>query len=533
MEAMKPTLTPEKVCQLADHMFEKHNTLLGLWQTLADNFYPERADFRFTRNTGAELADSTVDSFPIIARRDLGNSFHAMLRDGQWYELAAGPDVTLDHDGKLWLEWATKRQRRVMDDRMSGFERAVKNGDMDFATFGNAVISIEPNRAYNGITYRNWHLRNVAWQEDERGQVETVARRWSPTLHELVRTFGLDALPAKLKKKYEKTPFETTQVYHVVMPADLTHNEMFVGKYKYVSYFIHSEEKQLIEEKGINYKYYVVPRFQTIAGSPYAYSPATVVALPDSRTLQAMTYTLLEAAERYARPPIVATQKVVTGVVDLRPNGITWVDNEYDERLGAALRSLDQNKGGYPIGSTERSRIYETLNHAFYLDTLSLPLGDKEMTAFEVQERMKQYRRQNLPLFAPMEKDYNGQICETTFELIMQMGGFGSPQDIPRSLGGQDVEFKYKSPLTSDEEEEKANRFSQTAQLLAQAAEFDQGVVDNVDFDQALRDSIEGLKAPISWLRPFEEISQIREARLAQTAAREIAAVESETGAAA
>ena len=526
------TLTCEMVCQIADNMFNKQNVILGLWQSLADNFYPERADFRFSRATGSELADSTVDSYPILARRDLGNSFHSMLRDGNWFEMTAGPDTRLDHDGKLWLEWATQRQRRVMDDRNSGFERAVKNGDMDFATFGNAVISVEPNRTRNGLVYRAWHLRNVAWEEDETGQVETVARRWTVTLHELVRTFGVEGLTPAQQIKYEKTPFETTTVYHVVMPADLTHNDKWIGQYPYVSFFIHKDEKMEIEQQGINYKYYAVPRFQTVAGSPYAYSPATVVALPDSRTLQAMTYTLLEAAERYARPPIVATQKVVTGVVDLRPNGFTWVDNEYDERLGASLRSLDQNKGGYPIGATERSRIYETLDRAFYLHSLNLPLGDKEMTAYEVQERMAQYRRENLPLFAPMEKDYNGQICEMTFELIMQMGGFGSPQDIPRSLQGNEVDFKYKSPLTSDEEEAKANRFSQTAMLLREAAEFDQGVADNIDFDIALRDSIEGMNAPIEWLRPMEEIQQVRETRLAQQAAMQMAEMEANAEAA-
>lgn len=523
------TMDASKVCELADNMFNKQNMVLSLWQSLADNFYPERADFRFSRSIGAELADSTVDSYPILARRDLANSFHAMLRDGQWFEMTAGPDFPLDYDGRSWLEWATMRQRRTMEDRNSGFERAVKNGDHDFATFGNACISIEPNRSYTGVTYRAWHLRNMAWEEDERGQVETVCRRWNATYHELVRTFGEDALSPPQLEKYKKTPFETCNVYHVVMPADLSQNDKWIGKYQFVSYFVNKDgEKMMIEEKGINYKYYVVPRFQTVAGSPYAYSPATVVALPDSRTLQAMTYTLLEAAERYARPPIVATQKVVTGVVDLRPNGITWVDNEYDERLGAALRSLDQNKGGYPIGATERSRIYETIDKAFYLHSLNLPLGDKEMTAYEVQERMKQYRRENLPLFAPMEKDYNGQICETTFELLMQMGVFGSPQDIPPSLQGGEVEFKYKSPLTSDEEEEKANRFQQTAMLLREAAEFDQGISDNVDFDTAIRDAIEGVNAPIEWIRPYEEIQQIREARLAQAAAQQVIEAQAE-----
>jgi len=529
MNRMMPTLSPEKKIKLANEMFQRQDRVLSLWQTLADNFYPERADFRYGKNlAGSEIADATVDSAPIISRRDLGNSFHAMLRDGEWFNIAAGSSTEPDRDGLGWLEWATKVQRKVMNERGSNFERAVKIGDHDFATFGNAVLSLEPNKQFNGIVYRAWHLRDCAWDEDEAGQVETIARKWQPTLHVLVRYFGEEALPPALKQKYQREPFSTVKVYHIVMPSELTHDDKYIDRYKFVSTFIMEEGNTVLEEKGINYSYYIVPRFQTIAGSPYAFSPATITALPDARTLQSMTYTLLEAAERYARPPMVATQKVVTGVVDLRPNGITWLDNEYDERTGAGLRSLDQNKGGYPIGASERGRIYETIERAFYLNTLSLPL-DGEMTAYEVQERMKQYRRTNLPLFAPMEKDYNGQLCEATFDLLMMMGQLGSPQDIPESLGG-DVEFKYVSPLSSNEEEEKLNQFSQIRQELREAADLDAGIMDNFDFDEAIRDAIGGMDAPVNWVRSQKDIAEMREARLLQQAAQQAAEAEA-TGA--
>jgi len=530
---MRYTLDPQRVCEMVDNMFKNQSPMLGLWQTLADNFYPERTDFRHNAALGRELADSNVDSYPILARRDLGNSFHAMLRDGKWFEITAGLDVEPDRDSKLWLEWATERQFRIMYDRNAGFTRAVKQGDHDFATFGNTVISIEPNRNYNGIVFRNWHIRDCAWEDDETGQVESVARKWDPSLHDIVRIFGEDKLPQSLKTTYQKTPHSKTRVYHLVVPAELSQNDKWIGKFKYVSYFVLKEGYVMLQEQGINYKYYVIPRFQTVAGSPYAYSPATVAALPDARTLQAMTYTLLEAAERYARPPVIATMNVVQDTLDLRPNGITWVDNEYDERLGAALRPLQQDKGGFPIGSSERGRIYEILTKAFYLDSLTLPLDSKEMTAYEVQERMKEFRRTNLPLFAPLEEDYNGQICEATFDLLMLMGGLGNPGDIPMELQGQDVEFKYKSPLTSDEQEEKVNRFQQTSMLLGEAATLDQGVIDNLDFDTAFRDAIEGMNAPLKWLRAEDEISGIRQARLAQQQAQMEAQAAAESGEAA
>lgn len=504
------TKTFDELRSLSDQLFKCQRPMLSLYQTLADHFYPERADFTTTRNIGNEFSDNLVDSYPIIVRRDLGNSFSSMLRDGKWFSLTV--DDT-DYLGRQWLERASDWQFKMMHFREAGFTRATKQGDHDFATFGQCVISVELNRNANGVLYRNWHLRDVAWKEDYTGQVGDITRRWKPTLLDLKAIFKPDQLHSRITEDCRKTPHREVEVRHLVMSSesygDFENN-------KYVSVFIDVENEHIIEAKGINHPYYAVPRFQTIAGSPYAYSPATVAGLPDARCLQAMTHTLLEAAERYARPPIAATQQAVRSDVDLNPNGITWIDNEYDERLGAALRPIIQDRGGFPIGLSMRDEIKGILSSAFYLNKISLPPADREMTATEVMERMKQYRREALPLFAPIESEYNGRLCEMTFDLMMSANMFGSLHDIPESLQGRNVDFRFESPLTAGEEEKRVNQFHQTAQLLAEAAQFDQGVVSNVNFDSALREAIGGAGAPTSWLNDPEQVAEARMMQQAQ-----------------
>jgi hypothetical protein len=321
----------------------------------------------------------------------------------------------------------------------------------------------------------------------------------------------------------EKDPFGEVKCLHLSIPAEMYGDERLMERYPMVSIYIDTEYNHLLEVTGIARKQYIVPRFQTIAGAPYAYSPATVAGLPDNRTLQAMTFTLLEAAERYARPPLAATQQAVRGDVNLYADGITWVSKDYDERMGAALRPIFQDRGGFPVGEEKRSQIMETLASAFYLNKLSLPETSREMTAYEVSERMKQYRRENLPLFSPLEEDYNGQMCEQAFESALSYGLMGSPQDIPESLMGQQVSFRFQSPLSRAEEEERAQKFSQTSMLLREASEMDPMVSANVDFDVAVRDAITGIGAPARWLRAVDEVLQTRQmdaaARVAQEAA--------------
>jgi len=371
-------LNDVELVRYSDNLFEKQYPMLSLYQTLADHFYPERADFTVTRNVGNELSDNLVSSYPVLVRRDLGNSLAAMLRDGDWFKVGVKGDS--DYNGNAWLQWASGRLKDLVDDRASNFVRATKEGDHDYITFGQCVMSCELNKYANGLLFRTWHLRDCAWWEDETGQVSGVSRKWKPSYRQLVDYFGKDKVHSRIIQKLKDTPFAEADIRHMVMPADMYGDEKI--KTPYVSIYIDVTNKHIIEEVGINHKYYVVPRFQTVSGSQYAYSPATIIALPDARTLQAMTHTLLEAGERYARPPMIATQKMIRSDVDLSPDGVTWVDDEYDERLGEVLRPISQSRGGFPIGLEMRNDIVQVLNSAFYLNKITLPDSSHQMTAY-------------------------------------------------------------------------------------------------------------------------------------------------------
>ena len=503
---------------LAGDILTKHQPMMSLYQALADNFYPERADFTNTRNVGTELADLLVESYPILVRRDLGDSLSAMLRDGEWFKIGISGEP--DQMGAMWLEWASDRLMTLINDRSSNFVRATKEGDHDFITFGDCVISIEMNKKADGLLFRCWHLRDCSWFDDESGQVGGVVRKWKPTYSDMIQYFGKENVHEDVAKAKGKDLFKEGDVRHIVIPSEMYGDSEISESHPYVSIFIDVKNDKIMETTGMNHKMYVVPRFKTIPGSPFAYSPATVIGLPDARSIQQMQHTLLEAGERYTRPPIIATQKVIRSDVDLSADGITWVDDEYDEKLGAALRPLSQNSGGFPIGLEMKQAQVETLRAAFYANKLSLPETSRDMTAYEVSERMKQYRRENLPLFAPIESEYNGQICELAFDIAMNAGFLGSPQDIPESLLGRDVVFKFQSPLSESQEEKKVTQFNQVTDMATRAAQIDPNAAGNLNMDEALRDAMGGSGAPENWKRLPEEVMEQRKIDAAMKAAQ-------------
>jgi hypothetical protein len=83
------------------------------------------------------------------------------------------------------------------------------------------------------------------------------------------------------------------------------------------------------------------------------------------------------------------TQGVVKSDLALYAGGVTWVDEEYDERLGAALRPLEQDFRGFNYGLQMNADTRAALHKAFFLDALTMPERAPEMTAYEVGQRVQ------------------------------------------------------------------------------------------------------------------------------------------------
>lgn len=493
-------------------LFSVRMPVVSLWQEQADNFYPERADFTVSRNLGRDFAANLSTSYPIIVRRDLANAFSSMLRPKgkDWFYMAIeSEDLNANTNGQRWLEWATGVQRRAMYDRDAQFVRATKEGDNDFAAFGQCVLSVEMNMNNMSLLYRCWHLRDVVWREDAYGRIVEIHRNWKPMAAEMARLFKGKTHP-KLQETISKEPHKQIACRHIIVPSDL-YAAMGGKTYDtpFVSVHIDLEHQHVMEEVGVYDEYYIIPRWQTVSGSQYAFSPATVAGLADARLIQSMTLTLLEAGEKAVNPPMVAVEGAIRSDVNIFAGGVTWVDPEYDERTGGGLRPMNADRSALPFGYEMHDRVMLKLTEAFYLNKLTLPpAGDADMTAYEAGERVNEYIRQALPLFEPMEMDYNGAVCERTFNLLLRNGAFGSPYDMPEELQGKEVQFRFVSPFSEASERVTAQKFIETKNILLEAVALDPTVAGMVNAREALREVLRGV-APAKWLRTDEEMAAI------------------------
>ncbi len=493
---------------LGDQLFNNRQGIMNFWQHSADNFYPERADFTRTKAQGEDFAADMVTSYPMRARRDLGNLFSVMLKKDK-FKMRTNRKDREDTQSRQWLESATKTQINAMSDPAANLSKATKEGDHDIAAFGQCAFSTNINPKTNTLIYQAWHLRDVAWMENEVGLITTVFRKWKPTATSLVKLFP-NTVSSKVKEKLALTPYAEINVMHCIMPAEDYANIPGCkhGRHPYVSIWIDCDNDIDLECVGSIIQNYTIPRWVTIQGSQYATSPAVTASISDARTMQIMMETILEAGEKSVNPPMIGYPQALRSDLQVFAGGFTAIDREYDERTGPPIRPLEQGKYGIPIGLELLDRTQKEISEAWFLNKLNLPPQDAAMTAYEVAERVKEFVRSALPLIQPLEAEWPAAICQNTFTLMMANGAFGSVAEIPQMIQGADVEFVFESPLVEAEDQLKAQKLLNYIDVIRSAAELDPEAVAVLNTKKAVREVGLG-SVEAGWLRTEDEVEQI------------------------
>ena len=515
------------IVRVGDSLFSKRYPVMSLWQTIAENVHVMRADFTRRRYFSEEFGSYLMSGRPARCNRDLMNAFSSMLRRDQWFHAQTDSEsVNEDRDAKIWLDRVSKAMRRAMYDRRAGFVRATKISDQDFTSFGNAVITREVVD-YNHLLYRNWHLRDVAWDESVTGAINTTHFDWKPQARQLVekKNWAISSKVIEIASKNDEQSFREIKCRRMIIPADQYDLPVKAGK-PWVSVYVDIENEQIMEEVALRTSPVTIPRWEfgsSMFGDQYGYSPCVVYSLPDARMYQQMMLSMLTASEMATYPPMIAVTEAINGATNLYASGITQVDADYDERTGEVLRPITHDFSGIKFGVEQMERLEQALDSSFFIDKIRFPEITKEMTAYEASKLWENYQRETLPLFEPVEQEYNAGLCDGTFEDLLNLGAFGSIDDMPPILRGRDISWQFDTPITVAVNAGLTKSFEQMVQVVIQGAQIQPTVRLNVDWDKATRDAIDGTGAKAEWLLPEDKVKQLAAQEAQQQAAQQAA----------
>lgn len=450
-----------------DARFAKRQQLDTFRQEVALQFAPWLASWTTELVLGDDFAAHLIDGTPLILARDFVGQIGAMLRPPgkQYFWHRTHLDkLNTDREAREYLDWRSEQMLRIMTDRVTGFMRAAKQADEFFGLFGDAVLSVDLAPTFDSLRVRSWHTKDCVWAVGNENKADTMTRKEMVPARLLKRRFGEKNLPEKIKDACEKDPDQEFPIRHEVLPADEYDYYKPGLKRKdgqFASVWVCETSRKILRETTQKTFRYVVPRWVTLPGWPYAISPSTTIALPDARLIQQQALAILEAAEKQVNPPLVAYADTVRGDVRLEARGITWIDRQFEGRQDPVTPlELAKNFG---LGVDALLRTEAQLNRAFYLDVLRMPDTRRTKSTTEVQFLIDEYVRAALPLFAPMQSDYNETLLYEIDQLIELAGGYD--REMPQQIRTQDLTFQWDNPLSDMIERQKVQVVSEVAQL--------------------------------------------------------------------
>jgi hypothetical protein len=492
----------------ADRKFGSRTQLDQFRDEIAHHFAPWDASWQQDLVLGEDFAAHLIDGTPLLLARDYINQIGSILRPAgkQWFWRRTG-DEKLNEDAanRAYLDWRSKQTMRAIFERETGAVSALKHSDRFYGLYGDAVLSVDVSDRLDGLRIKSYHSKDCVWSIGPSNKADVFTRREKMTVRNMAWKFGEEKLHPKTREKLAKTPDMELVVQHDVMPAEdydrIKNAAAFARKPgEFVSIWTDVEQKHVMRQATQPTMRYVVPRSVTLPNNPYGISMATIIALPDARLIQQQALAILEAAERQVDPPIVAMDgDAIRGDIDLSRGKITWVDRAYDDRTGAPLVPLELAKN-FQLGVESLMRTEAQITRAFHLDQLRMPDTGRTKAVEEVQFLIDEYIRSALPLFAPMQVEYNAEFLYEVDNVLTSMGTWENdeiPQDLMQDESG--IEFAWDNPLTDMIERQKATVVAEVGQLAQVIAALEAGAAQakslaRLDYGEMFEDAVVGLQ---------------------------------------
>lgn len=517
----------QDLCQRSGKRFSARSQLDSLRQEIARNFFPWHASFTTELNIGDDLASDLVDGSPLIIARDFIGQIGAMLRPPgkQWFwHRTEIEDINNDIECRSYLDWRSRQMMRIIFDRVTGSKRALKQADEFFGGFGDAVLSVDLSTQQDSLRVRSYHVKDAVWSVGPDNRIDTIARKEAITARNMASRFGEKNIHAQVKDAILKDPDQIFQIEHHVLPARDYHGSD--KKKGFASVWVDVSNQHILRDVNQKTFRYVVPRWVTLPHSAYGLSMATTIALPDARLIQQQALAILEAAEKQVNPPLIATTDAIRGDVAMMSGGITWVDKAYDERTGDPLRALDMGKN-FGLGVDSLMRTEQQLNRAFYLDILRMPDTRRTKSTAEVQFLIDEYIRAALPLFEPMQTEYNEAFLYECDQLIDLAGGYAE-REMPEQVKRAGMQYVWDNPLSDMQERQKAQMVGEVSQLgqtiaALEAAAAQTPSLMQVDSAKMFRESVMAIGGS-AWLMSEEDAAKAAAAGQQANQMKEMAA---------
>ncbi len=486
-------------------LMDKRSTWESHWQECADFMQPRKAEINKERQRGDKRNIQIFDATAIHASELLAASLHGMLTSSanRWFQLRYKENLLNESDeAKEWLEDSIDKMYLAF--ARSNFQQEVFEVYHDLICFGTACLMVEEDED-DIIRFSSRHIKEFYVQENKKGLVDTIYRRFKMPVQAAIDKFGFENFSRSTQNLFKKEPFEEIELVHVVRPRNI-YNERKEDKKNmpFQSIYFEYGEGHIINIGGFKELPYVVPRYLKASTEIYGRSPA-MNALPDVKVLNKMVETALKAAAKQVDPPLLVPDDSMLSPIRMSAGSLNYY------RSGSRDRIEPLNIGQQTsVTLNQENQRREAIAKMFHIDQLMVT-ANRTMTATEVLQRNEEKMRILGPVMGRLQSELLQPMILRVFNIMLRNKLF---QSAPEILNNQEIDIEYVSPMALAQKGQELQSLMRGLELFGQIGQI-APVQDYIDENGLIKQIIRITGLPARMIKSDKQVAALREQRAA------------------
>jgi len=483
-----------------------------LWREIADFFLPKRYVWlqsdkeRRVRNAkNPFILDSTGTRAARILASGMMNGI--TRPSAPWFTLSV---PGYDDDGGPIQQWADEVTRRMMVIMAeSNFYNAMAVLYLDLVTFGTAAVLIYEDtdtviRCYNPA------LGEFYLAQDFRLSVNTFAREFKQTVHQIVSRWGKDNVSDTIKQAWTQGGarlLEEFDICHLIQPNNDGQSDVPSSfQYRETYWEKACQQSQVLDQRGFHELPGIFPRWELTANDAYGTSPA-MDALPDVIQLQQETKRKAQGLDKMINPPIIADVQLQHRPTALLPNGITYIAGANN----VGVKPLYQITP--PLGEITKDiqEVQQRIQLTFHNDLFQM-ISQLETVRSATEIAARQEEKLVL-LGSVLERFENEALDPAITRIFAIMNRSGLLPEAPPEIADQELAIQYVSILSTAQRAVAAIPTERWLQVIGNISGVAPQVLNVPNFEELIRNSGLAIGVQARDMHTREEIEEISAAQ--------------------
>lgn len=486
MPMTNETLKEQLTKQLAQ-LEQERETFEPHWRELSDFIIPRGSRFLTSEaNRGDRRNNKIVDPTATMANRTLSSGMMSGITSPArpWFKLAT-PDPEMMDSGpvKLWLETVQNRMNDMFN--KSNLYQSLPLVYSSLGTFATGAMAVLEDDE-DVIRTMPFPVGSYYIANSPRLSVDTCFRKFSMTVRQLVREFGLNSVSSSTKSSFENGNYEKwVDVVHTVYPNMNRETGKMNAKnkaFRSVYFEVGGDNDKVLRESGYDEFPIMAPRWEVNGEDVYGSSCPGMIALGQVKALQLEQRRKAQQIDKQTNPPMIGPTSLKTQRVSLLPGDITYVDQVTGAEGLRPAYQVNPNLGDL-LGDIQDTR--QLINSAYFVDLFMMlqNVNTRSMPVEAVIEMKEEKLLMLGPVLERLNDEFLDPLIDRAFSMMARKNMLPEP---PEEMQGMPLRIEYISVMAQAQKAIGLSSLERFVGFVGNLASAKPEALDKLDVDQAI-----------------------------------------------